>query len=88
MWLDPLPPPKKKNCADIFSHFPPNTFGNFCKIFRGNLPKNIDAAYSREGAGVDERGEGEGDPVPQLLLVAQAQLTLVVDLRPAIVILY
>jgi hypothetical protein len=48
---------------------------------------NIEDAYSRECAGVDERGEGEGDPVPQLLLVAQAQLTLVVDLRPAIVIL-
>jgi hypothetical protein len=90
MWLDP--PPKKnkiKYSADTFSHFPPNTvlLAIFCKIFHGNLPNNIEDAYSRECAGVDERGEGESDPVPQLLLVAQAQLTLVVDLRPAIVIL-
>lgn len=33
-------------------------------------------------AGVDEGGEGDGDSVPQLLLVPQAKLGLVVDLRP------
>jgi hypothetical protein len=35
-----------------------------------------------KGAGIDKGGEGEGDAVPQLLLVAQPQLTLIVDLRP------
>lgn len=33
-------------------------------------------------ARVDEGGEGDGDTVPQLLLVAQAELRLVVDLGP------
>ena len=39
-------------------------------------------SYSVEVSSIDEGGEGDGDSVPQLLLVAQANLAAVVNLGP------
>ena len=46
------------------------------------MSANAPETYSVEVSAVDEGGEGDGDAISQLLLVAQTQLALVVDLGP------
>merc|ERR1719483_1693168 len=77
VWVEIL----KKNAEEILLKIEEITSSATKSSFHFEGQPNF-VATSIEVAAVDEGGEGDGDPIPELLLVAEPDLTLVVYLCP------